>query len=222
MAGFGNGMLNRAVKKKVFDEISSYIIQCCKQMNEDLIMKGKKIANDENEIRNYLLEYYLDDNIVRRNHKMSMFHFQAEIPENFDGSKLKYEGRVDIKIVNQNEWFENRDAAYIVECKKLDGKSRLNNEYVKSGIKRFVVSPPHYHSYYGQNFMLGFLTVKFDINENIKKIQKLQGKDKAIVDITDLKKDAELEVYDCNYSMNGLTITLRHMFSDVSDNIIKS
>lgn len=31
-----------------------------------------------------------------------MFHFQPEIPENFDGNSLNYEERADIKIMNQS------------------------------------------------------------------------------------------------------------------------
>ena len=44
----------------------------------------------------------MDDNVVRRKHNMSMFHFQPEIPENFDGNSLNYEERADIKIMNQS------------------------------------------------------------------------------------------------------------------------
>lgn len=217
MAGFGKGALNLLVKEKVFDEISAYILFCCNQMKKELISTGKRIPNDENLIRNYLLENYLDDNVVRRKHNMSMFHFLSEIQENFDDSSLNYVGRVDIKIMNQNEWFEDRDAAYIVECKRLDGKSHLNHLYVQKGIKRFVVYPPHYNSYYEKNFMLGFITEKISINRIVEQIQTIQRKDGNIEIITDFTKVAELGTYDCSYLMKGIIIKLRHMFSDISE-----
>lgn len=217
MAGFGKSALNHLVKKKVFDDISAYILLCCNQMKIELISTGKKIPNDENKIRNYLLEYYLDDNVVRRKYNMSMFHFQPEMPENFDGNSLNYEGRVDIKIMNQNEWFENRNATYIVECKRLDGKTHLNHLYVQKGIKRFVVYPPHYNSYYERNFMLGFITEKIEINRIVEQIQTIQRNDRDIEIIADFARTSELGIYDCSYLMKDITIKLRHIFSDISE-----
>lgn len=223
MAGFGENSLNTIVRNNAFEQIGSYILFCCYTMTEDLLTNCKDIPNDENKIRNYLLENYLDDNLVRRQNNMLMFHFESEIPENYDDTSLTYEGRVDIRVVNQNDWFMDGAATYFVECKRLDGNKHLNDEYVQNGIKRFVVSPPHYVSYYDKNFMLGFIVKRVDIDANVKKIELIQQSDNQIQELCGLiKKGAgSVNAYDCKYSMDGKVIELRHMFTDFSDSIRK-
>lgn len=207
----------------VFKEISFYIIYCCEEMKKDLIKSEKKIPNDENTIRNYLLENYLDNNSFRLQNRMEMFHFMPEAPENYDNDSISYKGRVDIKIVNQNEWFQNGKAAYHVECKRLDGYSNLNKEYVINGIRRFVVNPTHYKSYYNKNFMLGFMVRNIDVPLNIKKIEQIQQKDTQIENLSDFIKNTESSkhIYDCEYRVDNRTIVLKHIFTDVSEGIIK-
>ena len=62
------------------------------------------------------------------------FYFDKEVPEQ--------DGRADIKVLTRN-CFEDDDAYYIIECKRLDninttGIAGLNAEYIKNGICRFV------------------------------------------------------------------------------------
>ena len=101
MGGFGDGLLNNIVQNSVFDQISTYIMLSCTQMKIDLQNESRLIPNDENKIRNYLVDHYLDDNVWRRNNNMMMFRFDSETPENYNDNLIKYEGRVDIKIMNQ-------------------------------------------------------------------------------------------------------------------------
>lgn len=218
MAGFGNDLLNKAVKENTYNNIFTYILICCQEMTNDLCDIGIKIPNNENKIRNYLLKNYLDDNSFRRKNNMIMFRFMPEVPENYEDDTFDYEGRVDIKIISQNASFEDSDAAYYVECKRLDGYSRLNKEYVENGIKRFVVSPAHYNSYYNRNFMLGFMVKKIDIDGNTKKIELIQESDKNINNLCGLINHGEgsVHTYDCEYSIDGKTIELKHIFTDIS------
>lgn len=222
MAGFGNILLNKAVKDNTYYSLASYIHICCQEMVSDLNVSGKKIPNDENKIRNYFLKNYLEDNSFRRKNNMIMFLFIPEVPENYDEDEFDYEGRVDIKIISQNASFEDSDASFYVECKRLDGYSTLNKEYVKNGIKRFVVSPAHYNSYYNKNFMLGFMVKKVDIDGNVKKIELIQQTDKDINNLSGLIKEGTGSVctYNCQYLMDGKSIELKHIFADISSNMV--
>lgn len=221
MAGFGDGLLNIKIQNSVFDQLSEYMISCCNAMIGDLKTNAKKLVNDENKIRSFLLENYLDDNTFRRANNMIMFRFIPEVVENFDNEALTYDGRVDIKIVNQNDCFDDRAAAYFVECKRVDGNKHLNKEYVEKGVKRFVVSPPHYSTYYEKNYMLGFVVKKIDIESNVYKIDDLQQSNVEIQTVGKMvKSNLRLnEAYDCKYNMDGKIIELRHLFADLSENM---
>ena len=210
MAGFRNSSLNIVVKQGIFDIISDYISYCCSEMEKDLRNKGRMIKNDENKIRDYLLEHFLNDNDLRQQMHMEMFLFIPEVPENYVDLE-KYKGRVDIKIIHQLETFVENKAVYFIECKRIDGRSKLNKEYVKNGVSRFVVSPPLYNSYYNKNFMLGFLVEKIDNDSNIKETKEIQNVN-GIIKIENKNKQ-----YNCDYLMENKYIQLRHIFIDFSN-----
>ncbi|MBN2825873.1 MAG: hypothetical protein JXQ76_11145 [Campylobacterales bacterium] len=133
-----------------------------------LIENDKRVpSNDENKIRDILLEYLKDTDIRNTICSIVGYRFDKEVDEN--------EGRVDIKIVQYND-FENHDAFYVIECKRLDGNSKLNNAYLADGINRFTTSYKsskydfYYSSYYGVNGMIGFIIKEIDIDKNIHKI----------------------------------------------------
>lgn len=214
MEGFGDIQLNNLVQEDIFQKVGDYIWYCCEEMKNDSCNNEKKVPNDENKIRNYLLETYLDDTTNRRRNSMMMFKFISEVPENYSNEKFTYAGRVDIKIVNQNEWFENGEATYFVECKRLDGNKKLNDEYVNNGIQRFVVEPLHYSSYYNKNYMLGFIVKNINIAENVKIIEKIQDANVKINNQSSLVQSGEC--YDCKYKVGSRIIELRHMFANFS------
>ncbi|OSA73807.1 hypothetical protein B2H86_15860 [Clostridium botulinum] len=216
MAGFGDIKLNSLVKNDVFQKIGEYILWCCDKMSKNFENEDNKIQNNENRLRDHLLECYLDDTINRKNNDMMKFHFMPECPENYNNKDSKYIGRVDIKIVGQNEWFSNPKAAYFVECKRLDGNKKLNEEYVINGISRFVVNPPHYSSYYGKNYMLGFIIREMEIDKNVKKIEDIQNQNINIQNKCGLIKHINSihHEYDCKYNMNHKVIELKHMFTN--------
>lgn len=220
MAGFGNKLLNNAIRNNIFEQITKYIVLCCETMINDLKKENVFLPNDENKIRNYLLENYLDDNLFRKINNMQMFRFDSENAENYDPITNTYKGRVDIKIVNKNDCFEERAAAYFVECKRIDGGRTLNTKYVIDGIKRFVSVPQQYSSYYGRNFMLGFVVKDIGINDNVYLIDETQIKDAEIKVIAGMKKvSVENAIFDCEYEVNNNKVILRHIFSNLSENI---
>lgn len=222
MAGFGVFELNLLVQEDVFEKISSYVFICCEEMKIDLDKNNCKLPNDENKIRNILSNNYLDDTYIRRKHNMTMFHFIPEALENYNINTLSYEGRVDIKVVNQNDWFENGDASYFIECKRLDGNKRLNNEYVINGIKRFVSKPPHYSTFYNKNYMLGFQVKSIDTENNAKKIELLQQANTDIDNLCGFIKSSKIYfAYSCKYNVGGKTIELKHMFVDLAEYVSK-
>ena len=118
MAGFRNSSLNIVVKQGIFDIISDYISYCCSEMEKDLRNKGRMIKNDENKIRDYLLEHFLNDNDLRQQMHMEMFLFIPEVPENYVDLE-KYKGRVDIKIIHQLETFVEKSLTEKMKIKSF-------------------------------------------------------------------------------------------------------
>ena len=139
-----------------FKQLLLNIYSCYELMIADSI---RVPANDENAIRDRLLEYLENTEIRNEICIISGYRFDKEVDE---GS-----GRVDIKIININD-FEDHEAYYIIECKRLDGTGALNRNYVAQGIDRFTTS--YYSSYYGVNGMIGFVVAYFDIDENMRNI----------------------------------------------------
>ena len=121
--------------------------------------KRKVPSNNENRIRDILLEYLNDTEIRQKTCFIEGYRFDKEVDEG--------RGRVDIKIISIND-FENFEAYFIIECKRLDGTKTLNDKYKTEGIDRFVAKK--YSSYYGVNGMIGFVVKKIDIDKNINKI----------------------------------------------------
>jgi hypothetical protein len=190
----------------------------CKSSGQLLYTYEDKLGKvkQEDKISDRLVAEYLDLNFLG-------LRFEREIREHYDIETNRYKGRIDIKVMSK-DWLKNRDAYYIIECKRLDGKSGLNREYVSEGISRFLfpIHNPQYPSYYSRNIMLGYVVNAINIAENILKIDCIQRK--ILVGITIGKMDF---VYDdgegfshhkCTYQDFGTpAIELAHLFYDFSD-----
>ncbi|WP_333804908.1 hypothetical protein [Sulfurospirillum sp.] len=165
-----------------------------------LIKDGVKVPkNNENAIRDILLLDYITKRNIR-NVECGIYGF------NFDKEVDVANGRVDIKILPQKYDFEEFDAYFTIECKRLDGKKTLNAAYVEDGIKRFTTqyksstAEYYYPSYYGINGMIGFVVQSINIDENMKAIDK-----KFYL----IKKDVL-------YGSNHCNVELLHMMMDFS------
>ncbi|QIK70580.1 hypothetical protein G7062_09815 [Erysipelothrix sp. HDW6C] len=171
-----NIKLINSVTKAFTSRVTSYVITSCESLSTEYIRNGLLIPNNENKIRNVLLEDFLDHEDHRRKHKMKDYRFEPETQENYDSEIMDYKGRADIRVKLKRDFSKN-DAYYIIECKRLDGKKQLNKEFVKEGINRFTNGK--YSSYYHQSTVLGFVVSQSrnlgSIYNEIIEIQKLEG-----------------------------------------------
>lgn len=220
MLGFKNSNLNKIFIKGVFAQVLDVLAKCSELMYEEHVSWNKKIPNHEEKIRNILLENYLENDNIRNDLELDKLHlrFIPEVVEDYNNENNVYKGRVDIKVVSEN-WFKEKYDYYIIECKRLDGRSDLNKKYVDNGIKRFVSEPILYSSYNGKNIMFGFIVKDIDIKENSQKINVLQRNKLNEKIKSDFKMISETERY-CKYSgeyyLKSSELELVHLFFDFS------
>jgi hypothetical protein len=144
-------------------QILTHIRDCYNLM----VSENRKLENKENYIRNVLIKDYLRNNLVKKQLQIRDYRFLPEAPvidENY-----KEIGRTDIEVILRAN-FDDDNAVYRIECKRLDGYSDLNTEYVKEGILRFIENK--YQSYFGSNGMLAFCVKTFEIESNTLKINE--------------------------------------------------
>lgn len=204
-----------ALKYSIYEKIIQYIMDMSSLLESDLRKKGDKLPNDENKIRSIILEEYLDDDKIRKSNRMSSYRFFPENMENYSGSG-SFLGRTDIRIILKSD-FKEKNAYYIVECKRIDGTDTLNKKYVKDGVGRFVRKK--YSSYYERNIMLGFVVKRINISDNTKLIENIQNTsiDPLVHgDIEIIEISGVCEHYRCKYNIVSGELELRHVFADFS------
>lgn len=218
MSGFKNKALNALLQKDDFEQIASFIIEACRTVKSDYLNQGNRMPNDENRIRSILLKEYLAVDDIQRNSKMTEYRFEPETLENYDG-KGNFIGRADIKVILKTD-FEKNDAYYLIECKRIDGTKTLNKKYVNDGIARFVTKK--YSSYYGKNFMLGFVVKDIDIQKNTANIESIQNTSALTntyihgkFSMESMSGNEELK-YVCSYQLAEGKLELCHVFSNLS------
>lgn len=217
MGGFKNKLLNKNFKQNFYNIIINALIVSCKLMVEECYLNKSNIPNHEEKIRTHLLENYLENEEVRYTIGLSNIpiRFLPEVPENYDVNTDSYIGRTDIRVFSSN-WLNNRQDYYIVECKRLDGTTNLNQKYVYEGICRFVGDKPKYSSFNKQNIMFGFIVKSIDCNVVINSITDIHTKkleDFIIKDITII--DNGNNYYLCESAYNN-DLSLGHIFYDIS------
>lgn len=222
MSGFQNPALNRVYKEQLFNQIIGAIVKSCELMVSDCVKEENKLANHEEIIRTYLTQNYLDDDEKRDEIGLQGINvrFDIEVPENYTPTTISYIGRTDIRIVS-DDWFRNREAYYIVECKRLDGGNTLNNLYVKEGVSRFVGDTPKYSSFYNKNIMLGFCVKKHDIKKIVTKIAKIHT---CLIaeesrGLTICSDTGTYKIYESTYT-KPQDLELKHIFYDMADIIV--
>lgn len=148
------------------NKVFSILLICSKE----ILSNNKKLQNDENFIRNKLYIDYLKDNKQRKKLQIDInnINFEIETPEIYQYKEIGY---VDFKVYNALNYFSNINAYFVIECKRLDGKSRLNNEYVNKGILRFVENK--YPTITSVGGMFGFVVDNIDIDENVNKLNNI-------------------------------------------------
>ncbi|KQT25888.1 hypothetical protein ASG22_04100 [Chryseobacterium sp. Leaf405] len=191
-----------------FEYILSQIYLCYIKMLEDFDC----IENNENKIKNRLYKDYLNNQIIRDQLGLNNFLFKTETA--FIDDNYNERGYSDIEVIDLKKSFYSTESSYIIECKRLNGKSPLNksslyNAYLKEGIDRFV--DEKYPTYYGVNGMLGFFVEKTDIEKQCKFFTKF----------TEYKfiSNFEFSYKSKHITKSGKNLTLYHMMLDFSNKI---
>ncbi|MDR2027349.1 MAG: hypothetical protein LBQ01_07315 [Prevotellaceae bacterium] len=196
-----------------FEIIAEKIIACYYLMIDDGII----LPNDENKIRNELTNNYLNENNVRNKIGLKNYYFQPEAPTKND------KGRFDIKIISQETTFSDTNAFYVIECKRLNGETKLNSEYVLNGIARFTneMKYPFYNNTAG---MIGFVVSMIDIHKNVDFINQLlqntftQINTEKTLTKKQIKSNFEYSYCSC-HKVGKNTKTIYHLMFDFSHNV---
>jgi len=149
-----------------FENIFAQIIVCYNLMIDAKV----SLPNNENKIRNELVNNYLMDNTIRAKLNLTEYIFDREVATKNDL------GRVDIQVKSK-DIFKDTTAYYDIECKRLDnnnqnGEKGLNGKYISNGIARFTTDKK-YQFYNHTAGMIGFVVSKMDIDENVRFINQL-------------------------------------------------
>ena len=213
MSGFRNKSYNAAFETGFFEKVIEHLIKSSGKMKTDCVNDDNKLYNNEDAITNRLVEIYLNKNDPA-------IRYILQAPENFDVKTDQFKGRVDIKVILNNRFISGM-IYYIIECKRINGKSDLNTKYVNEGVARFIGDKPKYSSKDKRNIMFGYVVEPLDIPENTKKIEGLQ---KSLLKRTAVGGFALVEscnpehyIYKCQYQSGGSSIELSHLFYNFSD-----
>jgi hypothetical protein len=225
MGGFKQQSLNIDFQRGFFVHTVETLEKCCCLMKATCISTDRKIRNHEVSIQNHLFKYYLDNNAVLEKLGCDGFpiSFQIETPETYDDTTDMFIGRCDIRVTSNNYWLnKDKEDYYIIECKRIDGSSNLNNKYVDEGISRFVEEPPKYPSHHGRNIMFGFVVQNISIDDNTRKISEIDVKkfgSKSHGAFVTGKSDLTEGLYEyaSAYSLSTKVVELLHIFFDFSE-----
>jgi hypothetical protein len=210
------GLENFTHKKNFIEtqlkQIICGILECC-EITKKLNIK---LENKEEIIRNHLYIECFNNDIIMEKSGLENFRFEPEIPENYNSDK-KPIGRVDLKIYSI-ETFKTRKSYFIIECKRIDGSSNLNNEYINEGVSRFITKK--YSSSLKKNVMFGFVVKKIEIGNNAEKIsQKEKEKFKRKVKnsfVIEKMSEKHKYIYKSDYLIDNSDLSLYHIFYDFS------
>ncbi len=160
-----NFLYNDSIYSSEFRDILEKITLCYYLLRKDKIVVP---LNDENGIRDILVNKYLNNSKIKRIIKLEYF-ILPEVPET---TSL---GRTDIRVFSPNTFY-NQNEYYLIECKRLGrkaqrGSSGLNYKYIANGIQRFTSG--FYSSFYKVNGMIGFIVESIDITKNVGNINYL-------------------------------------------------
>lgn len=210
--GFKNSSNNNDLRELEIEDILDILIESSINMKSACKATGNLLFNNENKITNRLFKTQLEGK------KTDTISFYPQTPENYNYDTDEYIGITDLRveIKTSNRFNEKQTTYYTIECKRIDGDSNLNKQYVKEGVARFVEPPIKYPSPNNQNIMFGYLVKVVDVPTNIIKIETLQKKHLSTNQsnfILVKKHNTEYYIYSCQYK----AVELSHLFYDFSD-----
>lgn len=186
------------------------IMNDCLNTHQLILSSGVMLNNHENEIRDELTRYLSNDDYKTTcTSTVRNFHVDTEIREG-------EHGRTDIRFLKVIP-YENQNTYYTIECKRLDGSTHLNNEYIEHGIRRFT-TPGKYETPLGFNAMMGFLVRKLDVPETCSGINEQLPAEEQLL-MTSSKRDKGCYGFESKHNAIAKTIVLFHLWLDFSANI---
>lgn len=208
-------------KQGLYEIILEALEKCSDLMKQTCVTKGITVENHEEKIRNHLLENYLENDEVRARIGLSGVRFIPEALVNYNTYRDTYIGRVDIQVFSTNCFGKNKNDYYIIECKRIDGSTRLNSLYVEKGICRFIETPIKYPSFHKKNILFAFVVKNIDIAQNILKITNIHQERLGKItnkNLTHLRSDIDkgFFLYESDYLVDDGNFYLSHIFYDFS------
>ena len=94
------------------------VIFCEIEAVAEHIKQKEELSNDENVITQRIVDLLQNNDYRRSRPELLNYNFQREAPEN--------SGRVDIKVMINQESFIDTNAYYTIECKRLDAKNETD------------------------------------------------------------------------------------------------
>lgn len=148
-----------------------YILRFVSECYNSILLSGVKLPNHEERITAHLVEGYLKNKSLQIQKDFEGYTFDRETSAGIDDN-YRDVGYLDIKI-NMPYTFEDPQAIFIIECKRLDGNKHLNREYIAEGMMRFITGK--YPIKLKVNALLGFYTKIFNSDENTTKINSIMS-----------------------------------------------
>lgn len=121
----------------------------------------RRVLNDENDIRDAFGDYLQDD--TYKNTTTGFVRYYQVDTE----ARERPHGRTDIRFLQVMPYL-GQNVYFTIECKRIDGQSRLCKEYVEEGIRRFTTGK--YPTHLGCNAMLGFVVCAVDLGVTVGKV----------------------------------------------------
>ncbi len=217
MSGFLNNEINNDYVVGMIRIVIDRLLFCSQIMKDECSTNASKIDNNEEKIRNRLVEKYLNNDSLNDSMKWTdiPLRYDIESPESFQESSDTYIGRTDIKVKSRN-YFNDINDYLTIECKRIDGTQLLNQKYINEGVARFVKPPIKYKSHRGENIMFGFVVNDTDMENNTTNIDLIQQTDLNDYVVSnfflDKKSDKTYLVYSSKYKLLESQLKLNHLF----------
>lgn len=209
------------VKDKLYKKKFSKILELCIYAHSQMTQNETQLYDKDEETLRSMLKTYMQNN--RGNFKLGNYHIDAESAE-IDECTYKTLGYCDLKITipTNNEWSNEPERYFTIECKRLDGSVNKNKLYISQGIHRFITEK------YSKNMNIGGMIAFVENNKSsIKNINEfVENINKELIEDFKHQVDEKLlpytitenftNSYQSHHNINnkGRTINLIHLFFD--------
>lgn len=213
------------VKEKSYEKIFNKILELCIYAHSQMLQNKIQLCNKDEESLRSMLKIYMQNN--RGNFKLGNYHIDAESAE-INEHTYQTLGYCDLKITipTNNEWSNEPERYFTIECKRVDGSANKNKLYISEGIHRFTTEK------YSKNMNIGGMIAFVENNKKtMKSINEIvEDVNKKLVE--DFKHPREEKLlpyavtknfansYQSQHDINNKdrTISLVHLFFDNRSN----